>query len=95
MRKAREAAGVGSAEMAAELGVEPGSISRWERRGFKPRRQTLLAYALRCGVPIEWLEHGVERDPELVGAGSEHLPTGRTTPKLAFLPVRPALKFAA
>lgn len=67
LRKAREWAGISTSRMAEELGVERSTISRWEHGRGGVRRQTLLAYALRCSVPIEWLEAG----EELVGAGED------------------------
>ena len=57
LRRARVAAGLSVSELADELEVSRNSISRWENgHGERPRRALLLAYALRCSVPIEWLE---------------------------------------
>jgi transcriptional regulator with XRE-family HTH domain len=67
LRRARRAAGLSTSEMASELGIHRNMISRWENGRDQPKRMVLLAWAMRCGVPLEWLEHG-----EVDG-----LPTGR------------------
>ena len=56
LRRARVAADLSVAELADELEVSRTSISRWENNHDRPRRATVLAYAMRCSVPIEWLE---------------------------------------
>lgn len=67
LRRARRAAGLSGAELADELGVHRNMVSRWETGRDEPKRLVLLAWAMRCGVPVEWLERG-----EVAG-----LPTGR------------------
>lgn len=50
---------VSRAEMAAELGVDPATITRWTGdRGATPKAGFLKQWALRCGVPYEWLVTG-------------------------------------
>lgn len=47
------------AEMAAQLGVDPGTISRWcGDKGAPPKRVYLAQWSLITGVPLEWLEAG-------------------------------------
>jgi transcriptional regulator with XRE-family HTH domain len=48
-------AGVSVQEMADELGVSRGTISRWCNDHNRPRRSDLRLWALRTGVPLEWL----------------------------------------
>lgn len=48
-------AGVSVQEMADELGVSRGTISRWCNDKNRPRRSDLRLWALRCGVPFDWL----------------------------------------
>lgn len=45
-------------EMADELGMSRGQISRYLNDKGIPKRAVLLAWALRCGVPFEWLAYG-------------------------------------
>lgn len=56
LRRALAHAGVSIDQMAGELGVSRATISRWlnEREG-PPTRGYLIAFALRCGVPVAWL----------------------------------------
>ncbi len=43
-RKIRLSAGVSLEELAAELGVTPGAVSRWELGQSEPRTKNALAY---------------------------------------------------
>ena len=67
MRRARRHAGLTATEMAHDLGLHKQMISRYENDRNPPKRVVLLAYAMRCGVPVEWLE----------GSDVDGLPTGR------------------
>lgn len=51
-------AGVSIDEMAEELGVSRQSVSRWLNEHGMPRRAYLKLWALRTGVPLEWLVSG-------------------------------------
>ena len=55
MRKAREHAGLKQSELAAEIGIARSSIVNYESSRTEPSRPILLSWALRCGVPFEWL----------------------------------------
>jgi transcriptional regulator with XRE-family HTH domain len=55
MRKAREHAGLKQSELAAEIGVGRSTIVTYETGRSQPSRPVLLSWALRCGVPFEWL----------------------------------------
>src|SRR5665647_3920943 len=51
-------------EMADELGMSRGSLSRWlNDRGAPPRPVFIKAWALRTGVPAEWLLTGHAENP--------------------------------
>lgn len=58
-------------QMADYLGVSRTSVSNWINGRVEPSTQTLRLWALRCGVPYDWLRHGVS--PQLD-------PGFRTTP---------------
>ena len=60
-------------EMADELGVSRGTISRWCNDHNRPRRSDLRLWALRTGVPLDWLLYGDEGLPRV---DSNHQPTG-------------------
>jgi transcriptional regulator with XRE-family HTH domain len=55
LRKAREHAGLKQTEMAADLGIGRSSIINYESDKAEPPRPVLVAWALRCSVPYEWL----------------------------------------
>jgi transcriptional regulator with XRE-family HTH domain len=55
MRKAREHAGLKQSELAEEIGVGRSTIVTYETGKSQPPRPVLLSWALRCGVPFEWL----------------------------------------
>ncbi len=71
LRKARQLTGMNTREFAKEIGVSQKSITDAECDKVKPRRITLMAYSMRTGVPLEWLETG--KNPNHSGPG-EKLP---------------------
>lgn len=58
MRKSLRTSGVSIEDMANYLGVSRRSVSNWTGGRIEPSTQTLRLWALRCGVPYEWLCHG-------------------------------------
>lgn len=67
MRKAMEHAGIKTEElMAQELEVHRTTISRWLSDATTVRTIYLKQWALRCGVPYEWLRNGND------GMGDSH-----------------------
>jgi transcriptional regulator with XRE-family HTH domain len=58
LRKARELAGVESGDFADEIGVSRNTITNYERDKVRPRKIVLNAWALRTGVPLQWLLTG-------------------------------------
>lgn len=65
MRKSLRHAGVEVQEMAAYLGVSRASVGNWINGHNRPSRATMMLWALRCGVPAEWLMSGpvVRKEP--------------------------------
>jgi transcriptional regulator with XRE-family HTH domain len=55
MRKSLRHAGIGVQEMADYLEVGRSTISSWINGRITPNAQTLRLWALRTGVPYEWL----------------------------------------
>jgi transcriptional regulator with XRE-family HTH domain len=51
-------AGVSMDEMAAELGISRRMVSRWINEHAQPRTAYLKVWAMRTGVPLEWLVSG-------------------------------------
>jgi hypothetical protein len=50
-------------EMADHLDYSRGQLSRYlNDKGEPPRRSVLRMWALRCGVPFDWLAYGIESD---------------------------------
>jgi transcriptional regulator with XRE-family HTH domain len=62
MRKALRTADVGVQEMAEYLGVGRNTVSTWINGRIIPSRQSVRLWALRTGVPFEWLETGQAPD---------------------------------
>ena len=58
LRRALRISDVGVQEMARELGVERNTVSRYINGHTRAGRATLLVWAMKTGVPIEWLETG-------------------------------------
>jgi transcriptional regulator with XRE-family HTH domain len=74
MQLALEYAGVSVNEMAAELDASRTTVSNYLHGRTKPKRPHLIVWAMRCGVPFEWLVNG-ESVPN--GDTKEAAPTGR------------------
>lgn len=57
-------------QMADELGMSRGQVSRYLNDKGVPRRAVLVTWALRCGVPFEWLAYGRLPGPSPDDGGS-------------------------
>ena len=55
MRKALRSADISVQAMSAYLGVSRTSVSNWINGRVEPSLQTVRLWALRTGVPYEWL----------------------------------------
>lgn len=58
MNKALTHAGMTHQEMADHLGVNPSTMRTWTSGKVRPRAGMLRTWAIRCGVPYEWLVTG-------------------------------------
>ncbi|MFM8155409.1 MAG: helix-turn-helix domain-containing protein [Actinomycetes bacterium] len=58
MAKALKSQGVSVHEMADYLGVTRQTVGNWMNDRAQPRMVYLRAWALRTGVPLQWLENG-------------------------------------
>lgn len=58
LRKALRQADVGVQDMADELGLSRNSVSHYLSGRKAPKRSVLVTWALRCGVPVTWIETG-------------------------------------
>ena len=63
MRKALRDADVPVQEMADYLEVGRNTVSNWINGHNPPPRAALRLWAMRCGVPYEWLRDGTEGSP--------------------------------
>lgn len=69
MRKSLRHADIGVQEMAVYLGVARNTVSTWINGRIDPSTQTLRLWALRCGVPYDWLQNGGPEPEPDVSAG--------------------------
>ena len=63
MRKSLRDTAIGVQEMADYLEVSRNTVSTWINGRVPPSSQTLRLWAMRCGVPLEWLRDGIDPDP--------------------------------
>ena len=65
LRKALRESGVSVQEMAEYLGVSRNTVSRWINGAVPPKAHVMRLWALRTGVPYEWLagKRSVSRRP--------------------------------
>ena len=62
LRKAREVTGLTTREFAREIGVSQTTVTNAENDRTQVRRITMMAYAMRSGVSLTWLETGKAPD---------------------------------
>ncbi len=55
LKQLRERAGLNQAELAKRLGVDQGSVSRWENGRSEPSISMAVPLATALGVPVEAL----------------------------------------
>jgi transcriptional regulator with XRE-family HTH domain len=60
MKKALRVARVSRKAMATYLDVTEGTISTWTSGRIEPSMQTKRLWAMKCGVPFEWLNDGID-----------------------------------
>ena len=58
LRKARESAGYGREQLADAMEVSRNSVYNAESGRTRPRKIMLNAWALACGVPVDWIITG-------------------------------------
>lgn len=75
LRLALETAAVEPEEMAEHLGVHINTVRNYVGGRRSPNRSVLRVWALRTGVPFEWLNEGNEERPDPGATGD----TGRVT----------------
>lgn len=74
LRKAREHADLEQSQLAADLGISRNTVINYERGKVAPRRAVVMAWAMRTGVPVEWLL-GADESPRPDGPdGGSELP---------------------
>ena len=64
MAKALRVARKSGAQLAIELGVHRNTINNYLNGRTRPDRRTIIAWAMACGVSVEWLETGQEAGPD-------------------------------
>lgn len=65
---ALDSAHISVKQMAEHLGVTDGTIRNYLKGRTTPTRSTLMAWAMICEVPFEWLDEGERRTGWLVAA---------------------------
>ncbi|MBT1542029.1 helix-turn-helix transcriptional regulator [Curtobacterium flaccumfaciens pv. flaccumfaciens] len=60
LRKARETVGMEQQQLADATGLSRTTVGKYERGEVKPRRSGLILWAMATGVPLSWIETGVE-----------------------------------
>lgn len=58
LRIAREYAGYSQGQLAAAIGVSPNTIGNAETAKVEVRKIVLNAWAMACGVPVDWIRTG-------------------------------------
>ena len=69
LAKSLQVSGISVAEMAAYMEVHRNSVGAWLNRRSQPRPANVRLWAMRTGVPYQWLRDGVwpEDQPEESG----------------------------
>lgn len=67
LAKSLRVAGVKPGEMADYLEVHRNTVGAYLHGRTNPDHRTLALWAMRCGVPLEWLKHGTVPAPRSGG----------------------------
>ncbi len=78
MRKSLREAGVNVQDMADYLDVNRNTISNWINGHNSPPTAAMRLWAMRCGVPYEWLKDGIESSEPGPGGSMSNPRKGRT-----------------
>ena len=74
MRIAREEAGIEAQDIAARIGIDPGTVTRYEKGRTRVKPLVRKAWAEITGVPTYWLQWGMTEAPTpppvMAGAGA-------------------------
>lgn len=90
LRKSLRISGVTSNAMGEYLDLSRTSISAYINGRTHPDQRTLRLWALRTGVPLEWLEHGADPGDDPDGGGEvPHTDGGSGSPMRGMDPTRP------
>lgn len=73
--KALRTAGISVQEMADYLDVHRNTVSAWLNGRVQPTTQTQRLWALRTGIPFEWIKDGVDEPKRPGGGPGGGLPT--------------------
>jgi transcriptional regulator with XRE-family HTH domain len=65
LAKSLQVAGLSVAEMAQYLEAHRNTVGAWLNRRNQPRPANLRLWAMRTGVPYEWLRYGTWPDDQL------------------------------
>ncbi len=71
---AREASGLGQAELATRMGIETPTLQTWEDDCAEPRANRLQMLAGMLNVPMVWLMSGLGRSPQAAGGPAPETP---------------------
>lgn len=74
LSKALREGDISVADMADYLGVHRNTVSRYLHGRGAPDRRTLMLWAMKTGVPLEWIEHGT--------VPGDNGPAGKKLPRL-------------
>lgn len=89
LRKAREHAGLQQVELGDDLGIVRNTVGNYEGDHTRPQRPTIVLWALRCGVPLEWLLTG-----ECARRDSNPQPLDPNADACAVIPITAARRLA-
>lgn len=73
LRKARELTGLDQDIFAEEIGVSRGTVSNYERGCNTHKKSVMMTWAMRSGVPLEWLLTGRTPNTPVGRPSREHL----------------------
>lgn len=70
MAKALKSQRISVQDMAEYMGISRNTITNWTHDKSRPTRGDLRLWAMRTGVPLEWLETGTAPQPDGPEGGS-------------------------
>lgn len=83
LKQARDYAKLSQTDLATQLGISRYTVANYENGATVPERAKIIAWALICGVDLEWLQGPPDQEGEFPTRRRGFRTPGRSAPRVA------------